>query len=98
MLRALARLPLHTTALAFVSFGIVLVQVQVILRRSAKILNLIVRVDCVVIILVRFDGSPRQHITVPRVMKHSRGFLLGIIGAIFVSVSNGKDSKSNHPC
>ena len=30
MPRALARLPLHTTALAFVSFGIVLVQVQVL--------------------------------------------------------------------
>ena len=29
-MRALARLPLHTAALAFVSFGIVLVQVQLI--------------------------------------------------------------------
>jgi uncharacterized membrane protein YidH (DUF202 family) len=36
LLRALARLPLHTTALAFVSFGIVLVQVQVFFLEAAN--------------------------------------------------------------
>ena len=39
LLRALARLPLHTAALAFLSFGVVLVQVQVELPPSALCLS-----------------------------------------------------------